>query len=230
MTSRAKDPLEPFSTAISLAAALLAALVVASLAGTLFGSGHVLGVGGDKVCVEISAPGWAAQDADGTYRTSDDWLEELKKDTVSGVTAHNRTIELCTGQPTPAQSALNTLTMLPSFALQVLLLFLFLRLIRTVRADGLLSPAVPGGLRRAAWALVLGCYPVPAVERASETALVSTLTTPDGLLHPPPAQVLLSALTALSPVLLLCGLGLFTLARLLRTHLPDPAPAEDLTP
>lgn len=194
--------------------ALLVGLTVAGTAATVFDDhSSFLGSGTGRVCAEpqVTFGGGEYDKALAPYR------EMLNREVVApdaAVTVAG--LRVCDHTPATAQRVLDSLTQAPEFLLYFAVFFLFFRLLRAAESDGPFSPLVAGRLRTTGWTLIVGGYLAHAIQNAARTALENTFAVPDGMLHYGSGFVVAKGVFTLPLTDLLTGLGLLTVARILR--------------
>ena len=210
MSARARDPLEPFATVVRSAIGLLVAYLAGS-AITAVASGHPRFFGvGDDICVDtrisesIEHPPFA---------------DEL----TGGVSSVSQGILFCRTAPTVGQAVLQVLTELPSLLLVMSVLVLLWRAIGNARRQGSFSVAAAARVRATGWLLLLGWVIAGAVQEVAKLALLDTMITDGSTRAPDPSEFVFAVLSGVSPFLLFAGLGVLTVARILRTGVQEHA-------
>lgn len=215
MTRGSRNPLQPFSFAVRF---VFGFLVVATVGGFGYAAftdrASFLGVGDTSVvCAhpEVRFAGGEYEEALAPY-----W-NVLRDETVKpGSELLVERVRLCDLDASPAQGVLEALTGAPSYLLYLSVFFLFFRLVRAAEKNGPFHPLVAGRLRTLGWTLIVGGYLAEAVRDAAEAALANTFVVPGTALYTEPGLVLWESVLTLPIANLLAGLGLLTLARIMR--------------
>lgn len=204
-----RSPLEPFSSVITVMFKVTLALILVGIGFTLVGSGSFLTFGQNaSACVTFDPHHWST--------AYDAGMGPLKNMGQPGTSMNVPTLELCDQTPGLARRALSALTEAPTMLLYLAVFYLFVRLIGRAERDSPFSPAVASHLLHIGWTLVLGGYLAHATQDAAKQTLVTVLTKPGTELHPHPAWILFEGLVTLPLATILAGLGMLTLAKIMR--------------
>lgn len=204
-----RNPLQPFSAAVRFVFALLVVFTIAGIGFMAFGNRtSFLGVGDTSVCVtpELRFGGTDFEKG----------LAPFKEMIEPGAGVMVKNLSICDHTPSAMRRALSSLTQAPEFVLYFAVFFLFFRLVRAAESDGPFSPLVAARLRTVGWTLIIGGYLAHAVQDAAETALENTFAVPGSMMDDGNGMVLADGLLTLPLPDLLTGLGLLTIARIMK--------------
>jgi hypothetical protein len=207
---RSRDPLEPFATVVRSVTRLLGVfLVVGAISAVTSDDAGYFGVGND-ICVDTGI-------SESLEKPS--FADEL----TAGVQSVSQGIGFCRTDPTVGQAVLQVLTELPNLLLVLSVLVLLWRTVGNARRQGPFSVATAAGVRATAWLLLLGGVVAGAVQEVAKVALIGTMAKDGSTLAPEPSEFVFAALSGVSPLLLFAGLGVLTVARILRTGVQTDA-------
>ncbi|MBW8483827.1 DUF2975 domain-containing protein [Actinomadura parmotrematis] len=209
MALTARSSLRPFSFVARFGFFLLAACALAAI-GLLLFSDHadIAGLGrGGTVCIspDLQVAGTGLED-----------MPLLQHALKLGHTSPNARISMCAAAPTMAQRALSALAQLPVSLLYLAVFFLFARTVRAAEADGPFTPRVAGLLRAAGWTLLVGGYLAHAVQDTAGGALENTFAVRGDVFFHTTGDIVLGGVVTFPLWTLLAGLGLLTIARILK--------------
>jgi hypothetical protein len=216
---RPPDPTQPFATGVTLMCTLLAATLVAGLV-LLATNANVsfMGYGRGMVCVPAMDLGLSQGDS-----ASNGIFVNLKP----GSWQFASQADVCARRPTLGQRTLVTLDTLPMGLVYTGMFVLFWRLIAAIRRRGVFAAGIARRLRSLAWFILAGGLLATAAQEVSRAAFVDTLlghhSWPSAQ-HPAPDGWITDHVSLLNVLtinrapfgLLIVGLGLLTLARVLR--------------
>ncbi|MDX6743999.1 DUF2975 domain-containing protein [Actinocorallia sp. A-T 12471] len=212
--SQSRDPLQPFSLVIRLIFGGLVAVWLVGLVAAVFSENFSFG-GVDKavLCVEpeVRVAGGEYEEALASY-----WATLREMTVKPGSELLVTGLRMCDFTPSVEQRALSGLASLPSALVYLVIFFLFYRLVRAAATRGPFAPDVAARLRTIGWTLIVGGYLGSAVGDAATLALQNTFTMPGTDFHHGPVFILLGGVLSFSPTEALTGLGLLTIARLMR--------------
>lgn len=199
MSSKVRNPLEPFMSTVMVVTGLVAAMVGISVVATIFGSGSILGWGSPNACVEM---------LNGTMRTSSDPVRVL--DLPPGSSVYPSVVRLCIEHPSVGQRIGATLTQLPSQLVFFGFLLLVNRILNGARATGLYTTELVRRLRFLGWYLALGALAASIIEALALGSVLASQT--------PDREDWLSGFREWDPswAMIISGLALITISRIMR--------------
>ena len=205
-------PLEPLLTVTGSALVVVGTLLGICVLAALFGSGSVFGWGAGAHEVCVIAP-------NGELPAGTDLPAATDLPSGAGLPAHRtepgvrRTadaVRLCATAPSVAQRAFGSLTEAPTAVIYLSALVLLYRLARTGERCGPFSSEVTRGARRLGYFLILGGAAAAVAEAMAHSALYATMVT-----YPTRPTDWING-THLPVGIVITGIGLLTVARLLR--------------
>jgi hypothetical protein len=164
---KARNPLEPMTTVVSVLLGLMGVAVVAGVVLAIAGIGSLWGFG--KLAVYVDAPFFP--DLGSSYQG----LSILQ----DGVEANASGTRFRVAHPDLEQRVWYTLTTLPGGVLFIGALLLVYRLLRGAERDGIYTAATAGRLQALGWFLLIGAAVGMVVEVVAATRLLATMVTYD---------------------------------------------------
>lgn len=165
--SRNEAPTEPAKTVVSVALALVGVGALLTVTGILLGSGSLLGIGQDAVCVDVR---------NGVVMVSTTGNAPVSE-VVDGVRSTLGTATLCDEHPTLIQKVLRVLNELPSILVLVVSLVLAVSMFRAASSEGVFTDRLATRIRTLGWFILLGELVATLTEALSQIWLAQTMMT-----------------------------------------------------